>query len=95
MPYEHLLSYEIVQQIAVQSTHLCQSNSHPLRPRRVTWAKTKRDEGVKSGCSGALIPSKLGLSCKANEYSDYSTMLVMSAQPAPGEFSNKTKARRV
>ncbi len=51
---------------------LCRSNSYPLRPRRVTWIKTKR-EGVKSGCSGALKPDMLGLSCKANKCSDAGT----------------------
>ncbi len=47
----------------VISTHLCQSNSCPLRPRhRVTWIKTKR-EGVyvKSGRSGAPKPGKFSL----------------------------------
>ncbi len=35
----------------------------------VTWIKTKR-EGVKSGCSSALKPDRLGLSCTVNKCSD-------------------------
>ncbi len=51
------------------AAHLCRLNSYPLRARRITWIKTKR-EGVyvKSGRSGAL-----GLSCKASKCSDART----------------------
>ncbi len=35
----------------------------------VTWTKAKK-EGVNSGRSDALKPDKLGLSCKANKYSE-------------------------
>ncbi len=62
----------MVQQMAVLSVHLCRSNSYPLRPRCITWIKTKR-EGVKSERSGAPKPDKLGLSCKANKCSDAET----------------------
>ncbi len=58
--------------MVVLSAHLGRSNSYPLRPRRVTWVKTKR-EGVKSGRSSALEPGKLGMSCKANKCSDVET----------------------
>ncbi len=40
-----------------------------MRPRRVTWIKTKR-EGVKSGFSGALKPGRLGLGFKVNKCCD-------------------------
>ncbi len=55
--------------MAVWSPHLCRSNFYPLRPRRVTWIKTKR-EGVKSGRSGAHKPDMLSLYCKANKCTD-------------------------
>ncbi len=48
--------------------HLCRVNAYPLRPCRVTQIKTQRD-GVESGRSGALVPGRLGLSCKANKCS--------------------------
>ncbi len=85
---------------------LCRSNSYRLHPRRVTWIKIKR-ECVKSGCSGALIPDRLGLNCKANKCSAAGTgglgaltahetshlvsPMVMSAQPATGECRDKYK----
>ncbi len=43
-----------------------------MRPRRVTWIKTKR-EGVKNGCYGALKPDMLALSCKSDNYIDAGT----------------------
>ncbi len=45
------------------------ANWYFLRPRRVTWIKTKK-EGVKSGCSSAHKPGTLGLSCKTNKCSE-------------------------
>ncbi len=65
---QHLLTYTTVQ-MAVQSAHLCRLNSYPLRPRRVTWIKTKR-VSLKGECSGALQLDWLGLRCKANKCSD-------------------------
>ncbi len=47
-------------------------NSFPMRTRRVTWIKTKR-ESVMCGRSGANKPSKFGLRCKANKRSDAGT----------------------
>ncbi len=59
----------MVQEMAVQSVHLCRSKPYPVCPRRVTWIKTKR-ESVKSGCSGAIKPDRHGMCCKANKCSD-------------------------
>ncbi len=85
--------------LSVCRDHLCRSNSYPLRPRRVTWTETKR-EGVKNEFSGAVKPSRLGLSYKANKCSDTATVnlgvltthetspclsLAMPAQPTPIE----------
>ncbi len=64
-----LVDHFMVLQMAVQSPHLCESNSYALRPRCVTWIKTKT-EGVKSECSGGLKLSKPVLSCKDNKCSD-------------------------
>ncbi len=50
----------------MRSAHLCRSNSYPLRPRRVTWIKTKRGALSNRVC-------KVGLNCKANKCSDAGT----------------------
>ncbi len=78
--------------MAVLSPHLYRSNSYALRPRRVTWVKTKR-EGVKSGHSGAFKPDKLGLSCKANKCSDAGTgdlgvLLTHEISPRSGVYDS-------
>ncbi len=58
--------------MAVQSAHFYRPNSFPMRPRNVTWIEIKR-EGVKSGCSDALKPDRLVLSCKDNKCSNAET----------------------
>ncbi len=58
--------------MAMQEEHLCQSNSYPVRLRRVTWIKTNRG-GVKSGYSSALKLDRFDLTCKANKCSDAGT----------------------
>ncbi len=68
----------------------CRSNSHHLHRRRVTWTQTKR-EGVKSGCSGALKTDKLGLSRKANKYSDGGTGdldMLRTHETCPGDVGS-------
>ncbi len=65
---EHILSYKKVQ-MAVQSAHLCRSNSYPLYPL---------DPSKKGGCiceertlrRSQTGQTSLGLSCKANKCSD-------------------------
>ncbi len=44
--FEHFLTYTIMQHLALQSALLCQANSYPLHPSRVTGTKTKW-EGLK------------------------------------------------
>ncbi len=58
---------------------------------------------MKSGCSDAFKPDRLGLSCEASKCSDagtgdlgvltihFGSLLVMPAQPAPGECQLKYK----
>ncbi len=62
----------IIKLITLYSAYICRTNSYPLRPRRVTWIKTKR-EGVKNGRSSTDKPSKLGLRCKADKCRDAGT----------------------
>ncbi len=50
--------------------HLLMDYSHPLRPLSVTWIKSKKKGCVERGCSGALKPGKLSLSCRAIKCSD-------------------------
>ncbi len=68
-----LMTSKMVQQMVVLSAHLCRPKSYPLPLRRVTWIKTRREGGVKSGRSGALKPDRRGLSCKANKRSNGGT----------------------
>ncbi len=70
--------------MAVYSAHLCRSNAYPLRPRRVTWIKTKR-KGVKNECSGTHKLGRLGLSCNSNKCSDAGTRdLGLAGSTRPG-----------
>ncbi len=51
---------------------VCRPNSQTLRPRHITLIEAKR-EGVKSGCTGALKPSRLSLINEVNKCSDAGT----------------------
>ncbi len=53
---------------SVLCIRLCRLSSYPLRPRRLTWIKTKR-ESVKSGYFRVLSPNRIDLSCKTNKCS--------------------------
>ncbi len=57
------------QQTARKVAHFGRTNSYLLRPRRITLIKTKQ-EGMKSGRSGALKPDRLDMSCKVNKCRD-------------------------
>ncbi len=65
-------------------------NCTPLRSkllsRRVTWIKTKR-EGVKSECSDALKPNKLGYSYKDSKCSGTGVCDLGVSKPAVLLFS--------